>query len=216
MPSIQQIIDYVDRKYPNSETVANKVTDLNDIHIQIFVKIARLKNDFQIYETQTIANQLTYSLPTDCTIDNIIAAKVSRDTSVSANTKWDDYEYAGLNTDVTTGHYYSSAGGRIIALLADDKPIATDGLSIRIFYYRSPNALSSSNMADIPELDADYHDLLKYGLIQELASQGHNPDTEIADYWQAKYDELIRAVEDNLSDKFNKNPTESNQCKEWW
>jgi len=216
MSSIQQICDYADRKCYNSETDANKVSDLNDIHTEVFVKIARLKNEYEMYETFTVANQLTYSLPTNCTIDNIIAVKVAQTTTVTSSTEWDTYEFAGLNDDTTTGHWYGDAANQKISLLDDDLPITTAGLSIRIFYYKKPAALSSSNMSAIPELDTDYHSLLKYRLIQELASQGHNPDTEIADYWQKKYDEFMQTVEHNLNEKYNKTPNQNNQAEEWW
>lgn len=216
MPNISQILVYVDRKYHNQETVANKVSDLNDIHKEIFVKIARLKNEYEIYETQTIANQLTYSLPTNCTIDNIVTVKVSQTTTITASTKWDNYEYAGLNEDATTGNYYGDAGNQKIALLKDGRPIVTAGLSVRIFYYKRPNTLSATNLSTIPELDEDYHNLLKYGLIQELASQGHDSDTEIADYWQAKFDEFMKQVEENLSDRYNKASTNGSQVAEYW
>lgn len=214
MSSVQQIIDYASRKYPNSETDTNKISDLDSLHKKIYVKLARLKNEYEIYETQTIANQLTYSLPSNCTIDNIISIRVSTSATITSSTEWEEYEYAGLNDDITVGYWYGDAGNDKIALTDYDRPITTADLSIRIFYYRTPNALTSTT--DTPELDSNYHDLLKYGLIQELASQGHNPDTEIADYWQAKFDEFMKEVENNLSEKYNKTPTQSNQVEEYW
>lgn len=207
MPTIQQICDYADRKYPNSETYANKVSDLNDIHKRVYVKIAKLKNELEIYETQTIADQLTYTLPSDCSIDNLISVKVSQTTAITASTEWDDYEFAGVNDDTTSGYWYGDGGNGLIALLKDDLPIATAGLSIRLFYWKRPNALSSSDMSATPELDEDYHDALKFQLVSELASQGQSPDTEIADFWQRKADEFLAEVEENLLDRYKKAPT---------
>ena len=207
MPSVSQIISFVNRKYPNAETDANKVSDLNDIHKRVYVKIAKLKNEYEIYETTTIANQLTYSLPSDCSIDNIIALKVSQSTTITASTEWDEYEFAGLNDDTTTGYWYGDGGNNLIALLKDDLPISTAGLSIRLFYWKRPNALSSANMSATPELDEDYHDVLKFQLVSELASQGQSPDTEIADFWQRKADEFLAEVEENLKERYNKAPT---------
>jgi len=216
MPSIQQICDYVDRKFPNTETDANKVSDLNDIHKSVYVKIKRLKSEFEIYETITIADQLTYALPSDGSVDNIIALKVAQSSPVTASTKWDTYEFAGVNDDTTTGHFYSDATNNVVSLLVDDLPIATAGLSIKIFYYKRPNALSSADMTAIPELHEDYHDYLKFQLVSEMASQGDNPDTEIADFWQRKADEFLKDIESSLSDRYNKTPTQSSQCEEWW
>lgn len=214
MPTVQQIINYVDRKYPNQESDANKIIDLDNLHKHLFVEIAKLKNDFEQHEITSIADQLTYSLPDNCTIDNIISVKVSQDTTITSSTEWNTYEYAGLNDDTTTGYWYGNGGNGLIVLLDYDEPINTSGYSIRIVYYRRPNALDA--VTDTPELNADYHDLLKFGLIQELAAQGNNPDTEIANYWQAKYDEFLARVKDSLSDRYNKAPNQSHQVQEWW
>lgn len=214
MPTITEIIAYADRKFPNSETDANKIIDINGMHKKIYVQIARLKNDYEIYETVTIANQLTYSLPSNCTIDNIISISVSQSTTITASTEWDTYEYAALTDKVDTGYYYARATSSTFALTKDGLPISTAELSIRIFYYKTPAALSA--VGDTPELDSDYHDLLKYSLIQDLASQGHNPDTEIADYWQKKYDEFLDEVKENLSDRSNSASNLGNQVSEYW
>lgn len=216
MPTIQEIINYAERKYHSSETDINKVSDLNDLHIKIYVKIARLKNEYKVYETTTGENQLIYSLPDNCSIDNIITVKISQSTEINSFTAWDECDYAGLKDNTESGFYYGDAGDNKIAIIQDGLPITTEGLAIAIFYFNKPAALTSGNMSAIPELHSDYHDLLKYGLIQELASQGHNPDTEIADYWQARYDDFMKDVEANLSDKYNKAPTQANQASEWW
>lgn len=215
MPTVSQIITFADRKYPNQETDANKIIDLDGIHKAVYVKIARLKNQNEIDGgTTTTANQLTYPLPSNCTIDNIIAIKVSQTTTITSSTEWDTFEYAGLNDDISSGNWYGRATDSVFALVKDGLPITTAGLSIRIFYYKTPNALSA--VTDTPELDSDYHDLLKFGLIQTLASQGHNPDTEIADFYQAKYDKFIEDVESSLSDRDNKAPSQSSQVIEYW
>ncbi|MFW9968619.1 MAG: hypothetical protein ACFFDF_00365 [Candidatus Odinarchaeota archaeon] len=214
MPTVQQIIDYVNRKYPNQETDANKIIDLDNLHKHLFVEIAKLKNDLIPYNWDSIAGQLYYSLPDDCTIDNIITLKVSQDTTVTEDTEWNTYEYAGINDDTTTGYWYGKGVSGTIALLDYDEPIDTSGYTISMFYYERPNALDA--VTDTPELNADYHDLLKFGLIQELAAQGNNPDTEIANYWQAKYDEFMKEVKDSLSDRYNKAPNQSHQVQEWW
>ncbi|MFA4854185.1 MAG: hypothetical protein WC616_02410 [Candidatus Omnitrophota bacterium] len=216
MPSIQQIVDFVDRKYPNSETDANKVSDLNDIHKRVYVKMSRLKNETEKYEITSIASQLTYNLPADGKIDDVALVLVPQSITITASTEWEECEFAGIKDDTTTGYYYGDGGNGLISFLYDDLPIATAGLSIRLFYWKRPNALSSADMSATPELDEDYHDVLKFQLVSELASQGHNPDTEIADFWQRKADEFLRDIETNLSERYNKTPTQSCQAEEWF
>jgi hypothetical protein len=211
MPTVTQIIAWVDRKVPNSESDANKIIDLNGIQDEVFVRLSRLRHDHEIYTDTTVADQLSYNLPSNCTIDNIICIKVSTD---SGATDWDTYEYAGLLTDTTTGKYYGIGTSSTYILLNDDAAISTAGLSIRIFYYKTPAALTA--VTDTPELYSQYHNLLKYALCQTIASQGANPDTEIADYWQRKYDEFFEKVEANLTEKFNSAPATTTQLEEVW
>jgi hypothetical protein len=93
-------------------------------------------------------------------------------------------------------------------------PIATGAMTIRITFFKSPKTLTTTT--DVPELDPQYHNLLKYGLIQALASQGQDPQTGIADYWQAKYDEELAKITKNLQGKFNAAPVGENCPKEVW
>lgn len=209
-----EIFAWVDRKYPNQETTANKVIDLNQIHKEVYVRLKRLKHEYSTHEDITVANQLEYTLPTDCTIDNVIAIYVSSSPDVETSTDFDEYTYAGLKDTIDNGqHYTFSPSGKY--LLSDlGSAISTAGLVIKILYYKTPTAITAAG--NTPDLDAQYHMLLCYGLTQTLAAQGHNPDTEIADYYQNKFDEYFKTIEDDLSDKFNTSPTNYNQIKEWW
>ena len=209
-----EIFAWVDRKYPNSESTANKVIDLNEIHKEVYIRLKRLKHEYEEHEDLTVANQLEYTLPTDCTIDNIISVQVSDDADVTSATEFTEYEYAGLKDYLDNGYYYTfSPDGKY--LLSDlGEAVSTAGKVIKILYYETPTAISAAG--NTPELDSQYHMLLCYGMVQTLAAQGHNPDTEIADYYQRKFDEYFMQIETDLSDKFNSTPATYNQVKEWW
>ena len=209
-----EIFAWVDRKYPNSETSANKIIDLNQLHKEVYVRLKRLKHEYSTHEDITVADQLEYTLPTDCTIDNVIAIYVASSVDVETTTDFDEYTYAGLKDTIDNGqHYTFSPSGKY--LLADEgEAISTAGLVIKILYFKTPTAITA--VGNTPDLDAQYHMLLCYGMVQTLAAQGHNPDTEIADYYQNKYDEYFKTIEDDLSDKFNTAPTNLIQTKEWW
>jgi hypothetical protein len=218
MPTIQQIIDYADRKFENSVSDANKILDLDDIHTRLFVKIQRLKHDVEFEDMDTtIADQATYSLPTKCHIENIVTdgISVSQSVTITTSTEWDKFTYAGLNDDIESGNYFMNAGNGDIAIFKDGEPLQTTGLTIRVFFYKRPTALTS--VSQVPELDTDYHDLLKYKLIQMIASEGHSPNQEIANYWENEYQEYLKEVMDDLSSKYTNTPGESlNVCNEYW
>lgn len=207
--TLAEIIAYVDRKYPNSETDANKCIDLNFIHTSVFLEIQRLKNDHVIWADVTVADQTFYNLPTNGKIEDIV--NISIETAVDSD-EFDDYIYKGVNDDIRGINCYMRAEAGTYAILSSEEPIDTAGLDILVYYYKRPITFTSADLTVVPELDTDYHELLRYGLIAELASQGHNPDTEVADFWQRKFDESLMRIKDSLADY---KPISTYEVQEW-
>jgi hypothetical protein len=214
MPSVQDIITWVDRHYKNTETTANKIIDLEHIHRELFVRLMKLKDKYEVYATASIADQFTYNLPNDCDFNNIVSVRVSKSTTINKDTAWTYLGYAGLNDDISSGSYYGQAAGGVMAITENGKPLATTGLEIRVFYFKNPAAITATT--DVPELDEPYHNLLKYALAQSLASQGSDPDTRMADYYQAKYDEFYSWAERDLRIKVNLQSVDQNNTVQWW
>jgi hypothetical protein len=215
MPTIQQIVDYVQRKYPEStnETDANIVSDLNDIHNEIFVKISTLSNQFELYNTTTVDGQASYSLPSDCEMENIVNVLVEDDVSSG---EYDRYDFATLNQNIDSGHYYMRGTAGVFLLTEDGEELADTGRNIYIYYNKRPTQLSSSDMSATPDLNEDYHNILKWKLIAELASQGSNPDTMIADFWQRKADEFLNNIIKSLDERYNNSPDFGIQLESRW
>lgn len=202
MATVAQIITWADRYFPNSVSDANKILDLDHAHKEIYNKIKRLKYEFSMHgDHVTIADQMTYTKPTDCDFDQIFKIQVSNDTqaNIDDDTTWETYEYTDLHSDVSSGTYWGRASDSAFALLKDGDPIDTDDYEIRIYYFRTPNTLTATT--DTPQLETQYHNLLKYKLIAMLASQGHNPDTQIADFNQRQFDEEFSWIEKNIAKK---------------
>jgi len=202
MSTVAQIITWADRYFPNKVSEANKILDLDHLHKEVYNRIKRLKYEYSMNgDHTTIADQFSYSKPTDCDFDQIFKIMVSNDlqANIDNDTVWDDYEYTDLHSDVSSGTYWGRASDDAFSLLKDGDPIDTAGYEIRIYYFRTPNTLTATT--DTPQLEDQYHNLLKYGLISLIASQGHNPDTQIADYYQRKFDEQFMIVEQNISKK---------------
>lgn len=214
--TVQNIIDWVDRKYPNQETDANMIDDLNVIYREVFNKIQALTDDFTIFESLTISGQITYSLPTRCPIEGIIKVMVSDETSanVDTSTNWQVAKYAGLSKELQGGYYYGRVSNDTFALVNNGVAPSTTNLVIKIFYYKIPETLTT--VSDSLELDDRYTNLLRYGLVVSTASQGANPDTEIADYYQMKFDEELEVCLGDLNIRLNSSPNENTQTKEWW
>lgn len=208
--TVAEIIAWADRYFDNQVSSANKIKDLDMLHKKIFMTIGKLKQDYSLFSTTTTAGQFEYTLPSDCRIDNIISVHVSQ----SNLTDYDEYEYAGLKDKIDNGMYYSVGRNNDILISNFGKAPISTGMFIKVTYFKVPATLTL--VTDTPELDSMYHSLLCYSLVQTLAVQGQNPNTDMADYYQKKYEEELKIVADDLSDKFNVTPTNYNQSKEWW
>jgi hypothetical protein len=214
LASLQNIINFLNRKYPNhGESNANIVNDLQDIHLDIYLKMQRLSNTFEIEEIDSVANQLEYELPDEIKVENIIQLLVSTNTE---GTEFDKYEYRGIADVNVYGRYFGRASEGKIFIRENGQALRFDDLTIKIYYYRVPEELTDDDLDQVPELDTRYHDLLKYKIIHEIASQGHNPNTDIANFWLGKYNEKMKTVmsdlENNLHHSYNKIPEQ----KERW
>jgi len=216
MPTVQQIIDFADRYYPNGETTANKILDLEIIHGDLYEKIIRRLNKFSQFTDYTIANQYTYTFYSDCTPDNVIKIAVSSDVtgSITDATTWQEYEYADINKEVSSGYYWGKLTNTTYILIKDGIAIDTANYEIRVTYYPLPTALTA--VTQIPDLDETYHDILHYSLCQMLASEGDNPDTEVANYWQAKVFEQMQDIDESLKERLEASPIEDQILQSRW
>lgn len=214
--TVQQIIDWVDRKYPNQETDANKIIDLNVLYKDVYNEMNTLSDNYINYETYTISGQVLYTIPSDCRIYNIKSIQISTvdKDDVDVSSSWDTFEYAAMLDEVDVGNFYGRVNENTIIILKDGLPIQTTDLVIKIYYFRTPAILTA--VTDTLNLDDDYTNLLRFGLTQLIASQGANPDTEIADYYQNKYDETLDKYKKDLNSRFAVTPIKYTQVEEGW
>ena len=117
MASLTQIVAYVDRKYPNGETTANKIIDLNYIHTRVYTKIQRMKNQYEQWEITVVDGTPSYALASDCRVENILRVEVGTDAN---NTEFEEFEYVGINDDITNRKVYGRGTETTIFLFDDD------------------------------------------------------------------------------------------------
>lgn len=201
---VSAIIQYIRDRYPKVASATMYpdtlfITDLELIHKEEYIKFKRLKNRPTKDSTiTTVANQLEYTLPTNCSIENIIQMTVTIDS--------EDYifEFADGEQDIASGDYYRyGSTDAKFELLRDEKAIDTTGYAVTIKYYPKPTAITLANQT--PELDSDYHNLLIYRLFARIASIGETLDSDIANYWEMLY--LERFAEAEKQFQINKTKT---------
>ncbi len=211
---VQDIIDWADRVYPNKISTSDKVVDLDMLHKEVFLDIKRLTNDYTMAEIETVNGQLLYDLPDNCSSINILSITLSSSETIDYNTEWNVVNKSTIVDDISVGYYYSIAPRGLIAISIDGQPVSTDGLYIRIYYYKNPTTLVYTT--DIPDLKSLYINILKYKLVQMIASQGDNPDNEVANYWQSKSEEELLKINSHLKDELNADGVEPKQIEEFW
>jgi len=214
LATLQGIINFLNRKYPNhGESNANIINDLDMIHKDIYLRLRRLSNNYDIYEFDTVADLLYYYIPVHMKIEDIEKVMVSIDI---LGTRFEAYSVRGLKDSLIFGRYYGRGADGTLFLMKDTKAITQTGLKVHLYYFARPTDLNPDNLTQVPDLDEDYHDLLKFGIVQEMASQGHNPDTEIANYYQQKFDEKFDRVKKDIESKLKKVSLKIPQVEERW
>lgn len=195
--TLQEILNYVDRKKPNSESNANKVIDLNKLQLEIFTKLNALSYNVKMATDTTVADQSEYDLPTNCRIENVRFIEVE---TYEDSGEYDKYYYDGPQEEVIRLDKIFKRGSTNLkySLLDDQSYLGAADLTIKVYYYPRPSLLSAGTLGATPDLEEEYHPLLCYGLIVELCNQGNYPDVEMANYYQSKYDEFFRDVISNL------------------
>jgi predicted RNA-binding protein Jag len=216
MPTLTQLKTWLTTEYPPASIITDAVfvSRVNDIQDELYVILGnKLSNDYKLYDTDvTVANQQEYTLPTDCTIDNVKLLQV-RD--ISDTTLYNTFKYFGIASGIpSSGRYYTKGEKGKYLLYEDGKAITTADLPIKIYYYNSPAILSENTMSAVPDLDVKYHNLIKYKSAQKAAASIN--DTNMANYWESEYQEFLKRVIDDLDIKVYVAGEVNNQIIEEW
>jgi len=207
MPTIGEILTDVDNRLPNQFTSAIKVGWANDIIRQIF----KYMNKSKVYVFTTVKDQPTYALPSDGTIDLVYALKVANTTPTTTSTQFITYDYAGLEQNLTGNQYYDGLSNNVGLF---PTPTASS-YEVRIFYKVRPTTLSESSLTVVPNINEDYHDIIKFYILMTIAKSGHNPDVQLANNYQLDYDEcMARMFKDEMEKKI-RTPLK-NSANRWW
>ena len=216
--TLTELINKCKRYTPKATTISTSdlLADISDIQTALFIKINRINNEFEISsEISTVSGELNYLLPDYCEIDNIIKMQLSCNTNPQSEDEWEEVLWAGLNDDIDiTKNYYSRTSEDSFLLLKQGEVVTESNLLIKIYFYPKPSVID--NIDDVLELEEQYHNLILWDLCQRIASQGSNPDIEVANYYQQKYDEDFKFIRDNINARLNKSPNTKRQFKGRW
>lgn len=198
--TLQEIINYADRKFPNQESNANKIIDLNITYNKLFVKIKRLTNTYLLDASDvTVADQAEYDLPTGVQIEDVLKLEVE---TADGSGIYDEFTYAGLKDSVKYGQVFMRGSTSAKFYLYDnEEALTTADRIIKVYYDIRPNTFVVGTLTAEPNIDKQYHILLAYALIVELASQGPYPYRDVANYYQSMYDEFFKESSDDMENR---------------
>ena len=201
--SAQQIIQDIDTRYPNTYSQENKITWINNTLKQIYMDLAL--QDFYCFET--VKGQRVYTLPDDCSMENIKNVEKSSRFKTATNSDWGRF-YALKNSlrnqKMYEESYYDATEGCIGIY-----PVPNQSYRINIYYNKKPKM--STSLEDYIELDERFIDLVTYNVISVIATSSHNPDTEIANQYILLYNNLIQQANESKYEDQQKYPVVRNE-----
>jgi len=203
--TLTEILAKIKRYYPKAATWtdAEIVSILNDEQREIFREL-QLKD---IYEFETVANQWSYTLPTNCEIEFLEYVGLTEDATITSDSVFQEYTYAELNESMSGYKYFDAFNGLIGLYPMPD----TTGWNIRLIYRKRPVLMIVTSLSTVPELKEDWHRILVYAAITEIAGSGSNPDVATVNNYTLKYNELMGQI---LLAKYN-NKKHPKKVKDW-
>ena len=185
--TVRQIIEDINRRYPNTYSDKDKIAWINDTMRQIYNDIA-VKEFYSFY---TKKGQRVYTLPEDCSMRDIksveISEKAKKDSEDNLG-RFFELHFALRDKDMFAHSFYDAMNG-MIGLYPEPKE---SGHKVNIYYAKRPKMITS--LDDYIQLDDQYTDLVKYNVISIIAMSGHNPDTEVANEYILLYNNLVAAA----------------------
>ncbi len=110
MSTLQEILDKIDARLPNTFTDAQKVDFIEEKLRAIWPHIVFISEDTSL---KTVIDQEEYDLPEGIRIEHIDSIYISQDTVVTADTIWDEYKYKRPNQEKSGKMFFNAYGGKI-------------------------------------------------------------------------------------------------------
>ncbi|CAB4127950.1 hypothetical protein UFOVP103_7 [uncultured Caudovirales phage] len=146
--TVQEIIEELFLKYPNSYTNTQVVNRMDRIQKRIFRNL----------------NTLNYSTSTTTSGTNTISTTLKSSQIRKLTIDGVDYGYWTPEEDKPARYWYWMDGNIVVFPTP-----TTTGLYVEIWSYKVPTTLSASSLSATPDLDSDYHMMLVYGIAKEIA-----------------------------------------------
>jgi hypothetical protein len=172
--TLQQILNEVKLIVPPSADITDDqlVTRINQVQRKVFRELALPD---KIYRFSSTPTSPYYSLPSDCTEDRVKNVLVDGQ----------DYKIVSNEENKPPLQFCTIILGQLYLY-----PNPSNVVDVYLYYRPRYHDMSTSNLADTPDLPEDYHELLVFGCAQWVASTQR--DVDMVNNMQAEYDELLQ------------------------
>jgi hypothetical protein len=208
MSSLSQLLTDILIRLPHSFENSSLVTWMNDYQNKIWPHCC-MKDS---YEFTTVSDQSVYTLPAYIKIQYIKNIFIADDleADVDDDTVWTEYFYKRPNEELSGYKFYDVLGSLGIYPAPE-----TTGLAARIIAKTKPDALSSDDLDAIPDIDSDFHDILKYECWRIISESPPYEDVLRAKYYEEQRDKIFELIlERELRYKINME--DKPQPNAWW
>jgi hypothetical protein len=209
MSTVQEILTDIDVRIPNSFTNAQKIGWINEILLQIYKYMN--SDEKEMCTFLTVLDQLTYLLPLNLTLDEIITVSISNETTISSDTVFTVYEFKGPNEELNGNNYFDALNGLIGIYPIPD----TTGYTVNILYEKKPDLLSATALTAIPGIDEKYHNILTFYCCNVIAKSGNNPKVTLSNNYAVDFNNAWEIFYKDYMKTKIKNPLKAKENK-WW
>jgi len=207
--TLQEVLTYIDTLLPNGLTSAMKVTLINGEVRKVWMDMTSTN----YYNFNTVANQATYTIPSDMEFEMIVenGLMIANSTlAVSSTTVFETYKYCGPEDELNSKQFYDALG------LIGIYPVPDNGFPARIRYQERPTIFASTDTAIEFNLDQDYIDLVKFRTMARIAKSGNGPDVELANNYESDARELEARLKMMAAQKRRKISKQRVSYREGW
>ena len=211
--TLGQVLNYVDKVFPNSFDSDFKVGVINNEVAKIWKYMTSTQlYSFDIVDASTSEVQTIYSLPSDMDFDEIKDVLINKSTAtVTSTSVFETYKYAGDDDYLTGQQYYNHLGS--IGLYSSTQ--LKSGYHARIKYQERPFVFNSTDTTKQFNLDPDWIDYIKFRTIERVAKSGRNPDVILGNNYAIEAEDIKKRLMANISNKKVKTARSKVSFKDW-
>lgn len=173
--TLQEILDEISEKYPHGLTTESVVRKINQVQNELFRTT---------FKNPTVS---VYSL-----LKNVFAYKIPfpKSSLLEVVVDGEEYNYQSIRRQSNRPYYYF-VGANTLAIYPTPTENITDGMTL--FHNKYPLQVVATELNIVPELDEDFHMLLVYGPLVQIAESF--ADVAMVNNFTSKYNGIVQEFE---------------------